>query len=158
MNDLLLNANNAEHDERGFTPLHFAQTVAEAKAWMAVGADPNVAAFDHGDTALHCAALSGNHELVDYLLSVSADPNARDDEGETPMFWALTGAGSAVLAAPVCRSLVRAGASLDARNVEGQSIRELCPELAGAIARLDFVDLYCGTPCAPGGRAKPGRL
>ena len=158
MNELPFTPEHAEHNERGYTPLHFATTVFEAMGWVAVGADPNVAAFDHGDTALHFAALAGNIELVDYLISIGSDPCARDDDGEPPMFWALTGAGSAELAAPACRLLLRAGASLDARNAAGASVRELCPELAGAIARLDFVDLYCATKRTLGARTKPGRL
>jgi hypothetical protein len=43
-----------------------------------------------GATALHYAALSGHRELVQLLVKLGADINARDDQfGATPAGWAI---------------------------------------------------------------------
>ena len=36
-------------------------------------------------TPLHLAALHGNTEVVDFLLKKEADPNAKDEYGQTPL-------------------------------------------------------------------------
>jgi ankyrin repeat protein len=43
-----------------------------------------------GSTALHFAAQSGAVECARTLLDAGADPNARDRDGNTPLFRALT--------------------------------------------------------------------
>jgi cytohesin len=44
--------------------------------------------MNEGRTALHEAAGRGNLELARLLLKAGADPQAKDDEGLTPMDWA----------------------------------------------------------------------
>jgi ankyrin repeat protein len=51
-----------------------------------------------GATPLHWAALKGHVEMVDYLLSVGADPNATNSAGETPIEVARRANRAAVVA------------------------------------------------------------
>lgn len=41
-----------------------------------------------GETPLHCAGLSGRHELMRSLLEMGADPSARNSQGQTPLHTA----------------------------------------------------------------------
>ena len=43
---------------------------------------------DQGWIPLHLAALGGDKEIVELLISKGADVNAKDDVGRTPLDWA----------------------------------------------------------------------
>ena len=70
--------------------------------------------FLHGETALHRAAYRGCDaaEIETLLQKTGADPNARDDLGDTPLHDAAAGAQDPA----VIRLLVRAGANINAKN------------------------------------------
>src|SRR5258708_20417654 len=53
------------------------------------GADVTLRDED-GDTALHCAVVSGNINVLRQLLAKGADPNAQNKLGGTPLMWAGT--------------------------------------------------------------------
>jgi ankyrin repeat protein len=57
---------------------------------LADGADVNakVDMFDRDRTSLHFAASGGYKEIVQLLISKSADVNAKDDEERTPLHYA----------------------------------------------------------------------
>ncbi len=74
-----------------WTPLHFAvrhNLIAETRALLEVGADPNVASnvtgpFESGWTALHLAATNERVELMKLLIAGGANPNLRTSRGDT---------------------------------------------------------------------------
>eukprot|EP00052_Salpingoeca_macrocollata_P017223 m.139699 g.139699 ORF g.139699 m.139699 type:complete len:1603 (-) comp20318_c0_seq7:84-4892(-) len=82
--------------------------VLQAGAWIDVR-DPT------GDTplSLMCKRKSGNATRAELLLSHGADPNAQNNNGETPLFLA-TAAGDL----PVMRVLVRFGADMEISDCE----------------------------------------
>lgn len=47
--------------------------------------------YSIGATPLHAAALLGNTEVVAFLLEKGANPRAKDDDGHTPMDYAILG-------------------------------------------------------------------
>lgn len=47
--------------------------------------------YSTGATPLHAAALLGNTEVVAFLLEKGANPRAKDDDGHTPMDYAILG-------------------------------------------------------------------
>ena len=51
---------------------------------LRAGANPNLPMLD-GNTALHCAALTGSSEMVKCLLKHGADPFQRNSEHQTPL-------------------------------------------------------------------------
>lgn len=70
--------------------LHFAAEegdLEEVKALVAMGYDINYFDEDLFRTPLHCAAISGNTDVVEFLLSAGANVNAHSEEhiGETPL-------------------------------------------------------------------------
>ncbi len=54
-----------------------------------------------GQTLLHDAAMAGEAELAAELIRVGADPDAREFEGHTPLYYASTGAVAASSLPPV---------------------------------------------------------
>lgn len=55
---------------------------------LSLGADVDVK-NDLGNTALHIAVAKGQHDVVKILLAYRANPNARNDQGQTPLFDAI---------------------------------------------------------------------
>ena len=59
-----------------------------AELLIANGADVNAKADSW--TPLHSAALTGHKEIVELLIAAKgADVNAKDDDGKTPLNWAI---------------------------------------------------------------------
>jgi ankyrin repeat protein len=100
----------------GFEPLIWAANLDErnrdtakelADALLTGGADVHVTLAD-GRTALHLAAQRQNRELAKVLLAFKADVNARDDQGLTPLDYALgrnrsQGGGGYTVTSPISR-------------------------------------------------------
>jgi len=100
---------------KGWTPLMDASAgINSSAAIVAVltanGAQVNARRYD-GKTALHLATESWNRTVVLMLLDAKADPNPRDAEGRTPLFYAPDGS--------VARMLVEAGADIGVRDKQG---------------------------------------
>ena len=68
-----------------------------------------------GRTLLHAAAAAGDLPMVELLLRLGADLNVSDDGGHTPLY-SVANQSRARGAPDVVRSLVRAGALVDARD------------------------------------------
>ena len=75
------------------------------------GADPNVTGKG-GSSALHLAAERGMPECLTMLIKVGAKIEARDDQGATPIWYALNQAGETDVASSSCfMQLLEAGAN-----------------------------------------------
>jgi len=66
----------------------------------------------YGRTLLQESAAAGNLPMTDFLLTLHADPNARDNNGHTPLYSVAN--ECAVGGGEVVRALVRAGADVNA--------------------------------------------
>jgi ankyrin repeat protein len=88
------------HDQRGNTCLHFAQLFRREKIHVMVEqliqAGGNVNATNNkGETPIHRILQSGmsaesNYTAISTLLRYHADPCIEDEDGELPLFWAIT--------------------------------------------------------------------
>jgi truncated hemoglobin YjbI len=67
----------------------------------------------YGRTLLQEAAAAGNLAMAEFLLSIGADPNARDNSGHTPLYSVANECGVAG-GGNVVRTLVRGGADVNA--------------------------------------------
>lgn len=67
-----------------------ASVLAEARAWLEAGGDPNQPGPD-GRTPLHLAAAQGHLGLAQLLLRHGATPHPKDEAGDTPMALAEAG-------------------------------------------------------------------
>ena len=79
--------------EAGKTPLAFAlqsQEVPDGMVKHLLQYDPDITiTSETGKTPLHFAMLRDNTEFIKVLIEKGADINARDQEGSTPLMWAL---------------------------------------------------------------------
>ena len=71
-------------------------------------------------TILHCAAKTGNIEVVSLLLKKEAKLEARDKHGETPLFTAIRHQNEQVV-----EHLITSGANLEARNDRQETVLHL---------------------------------
>lgn len=69
----------------------------------------------YGRTLLQEAAAAGNQPMTELLLSMGADPNARDKSGHTPLY-SLANECGVEGGGDVVRTLVRAGADVNAND------------------------------------------
>jgi ankyrin repeat protein len=69
-----------------------------------------------GTTALHWAVYHNDVGLIDHLLALGANPNAKNDYGSTPLSEAAV-VGNAV----VLKKLLKAGAKVESTNADGQT-------------------------------------
>lgn len=120
-------------DKRGYTVLMEAMCTTQfghnrtdaytnvpiAEALIGNGVNVNAAAND-GTTALHLA-VRGPEACVKALIKAKADPNARDNNGNTPLILACKWEGEKVV-----RMLLRAGADFNIKNNAGESAADLC--------------------------------
>jgi ankyrin repeat protein len=93
------------------------------KHLVKIGADANEQDFI-GYTPIFCAAESGNLEVVNTLLAAGANPNAKLGvvvaAGTTPLMIALSHHRGAI-GEEMAKSLIRAGADINARTNDGHS-------------------------------------
>ncbi|MEO8595321.1 MAG: ankyrin repeat domain-containing protein [Candidatus Solibacter sp.] len=119
----LVNADPAlanQHSGDGFTGLGFAAFFgheAVARALLAAGADPNLAAANAlGVSPLHSACASRSMGLVELLLANGADPNAVEGAGLTPLHTAAGGGNREIV-----DLLLKAGADRTRRANDGST-------------------------------------
>ena len=79
------------------------------------GADKEAKAEDDLGTALYRAVSKRHTAVIDLLLKQGASANARDDNYETPLFYALWDLD-------IVRTLCAAGADVQAMNRDGESV------------------------------------
>lgn len=92
------------------------KSAVDSVTWLLqAGVDANGADKERGWTALHYAAYDG-HTAVIALLLQRADPNVRDRDGATPLWWAA-GVGRHEHA----RLLLERGADANARHRDGST-------------------------------------
>ncbi len=68
----------------------------------------------HGTTLLHSASKTSNLELIRLLIQAGGDVSAQDEDGETPLHWAMSRKGSY----EVARLLIENGADLANNTVD----------------------------------------
>jgi truncated hemoglobin YjbI len=112
-------------------PLHAALRTATRDRFLStIERDPSSARLlgSRGQTLLHDAAMAGEAELAAALIRVGADPDAKEPEGHTPLYYASTGA--------VARVLLAAGASVNVTSgpTKGTSLHQAARRGYAAVA------------------------
>ena len=75
------------------------------------------ALYDDNNTALHWAAMGGQHEIVQELIRLGTNVNVLNDDQEPPLFWATTNGNRKVM-----DLLLESGASVDVTDVRGKQL------------------------------------
>jgi hypothetical protein len=104
-------------------------------------ADPSLA-DQQGGTALHCAAISRHAPLVTVLLEGGADVNARANNGQTPLMWAVRGADAMIV-----RHLLSVGKAAP-DIADGQNLTALA--IAMIEGQREIVDILLAHGANPG--------
>jgi ankyrin repeat protein len=112
-------------DSWGNTPLASMSNGEVAKMLIDYGADTGVINKD-GKTLLHCVAQHGTVEIIEFFISNGLDVNAKDNEGQTPLFLAVEENSDV----EVIKFLISKGADANAKNDNDFSILHMvaCPD------------------------------
>ena len=107
-------------DERGMTPLHYAQLNQQnlelLTLFLEAGADANARGVI-GTPLFYAAAYNKNPEAITLLIEAGADVNAKNENGGTPLHAAAGwNSNPEVIAA-----LIQAGADVNAKRKEGET-------------------------------------
>ncbi len=111
---IALGADIEARDSFGATPLNGAYSTETVIALLEARAEPNTREESRGFTPLHYAALWGNTEAIEALVTAGAAIEARDSIGETPLHKAAQ--SESANAADAVNELVDAGADIHARR------------------------------------------
>lgn len=98
------------------------------------GADPNIGG-QHGMTSLHvvCACNTEPTMMVCMLLVAKADPNQTDDDGNTPLHYAMSGIAPSIdppEPSAVAKLLIGAKADPEVSNAAGRTANSFLAQLA----------------------------
>lgn len=119
-------------------PLWFACSVSTGPALLtliqATGLETPL--NEQGDTALIVAASQNNPEALADILSLGADPDARDAKGNTPMHLLCEGHKDARRVTQSCFVLTNAGAKLSSLNSQGQTPLDVALLSGSAMGKL----------------------
>jgi ankyrin repeat protein len=63
--------------------------IEAVKQFIAAGADVNAKSSRNGSTPLHQAAIGDHKEIAELLIAEGTDVNAKDDDGFTPLDYAV---------------------------------------------------------------------
>ena len=85
------------------------------RAALKAGADVNARDAEHDEAAIVLAAKFGDAEIIQTLIDVGAEIDARDDTGRTALFFAQVGSD-------VFSRLLAAGADVKATDRDGNTI------------------------------------
>jgi len=109
-----------------------------AKFLLQMGSDPNRPTLQ-GVTPLHLAAELGDPDLCDILVRHGAVVDARDDQGETPLFYALRGQHEEVVKLLV----LDFKSDLGCRNDDFESLVDFCESVGhrGMVTLLEELAL-----------------
>lgn len=119
--------------------------------YLALGADVNM----YSDIArpLHAAALTGNTNIVKELLARGAQVNAKDNMGNTPLFYAVQNVyNNKEMAEQKIQLLIASGADVNVKNTQGASplhqarTADIAQLLVDAGANLNAKDAQGNTP------------
>jgi uncharacterized protein len=100
---------------RGFLDAIHMRNKDGIRHFLEVGANIDAREEEHEQAAIILAVKFGDAEIVELLIDKGAKVDARDDEGRTALFYAEVGS-------KVFASLVAAGADINAKDYEGNSI------------------------------------
>eukprot|EP00933_Yihiella_yeosuensis_P076214 TRINITY_DN85898_c0_g1_i1.p1 TRINITY_DN85898_c0_g1~~TRINITY_DN85898_c0_g1_i1.p1 ORF type:complete len:254 (+),score=56.45 TRINITY_DN85898_c0_g1_i1:128-889(+) len=102
---------------------------------LEAGADPSVGYGRRNNCALHVAARTGHSQILGMLLTWEKAPtppvNARNDDGETPLFGAVIEGNVGAT-----QQLYDARADINARSADGKTVLSI----AKSLEREDFVN------------------
>lgn len=103
-----------------------------------VGAGADINDFTDNQTPLHAAANVGpfpkrSFAVTDFLLKKGANPNLKNNQGETPIFTAVE-----TIADKTVKRLITEGADINSKNNEGDPLLHSC-----ILAYYDFLGEDC---------------
>lgn len=100
-------------DEPGYALFEYCRrgNLAEVKAELAAGVNPNTYYAYDGTTSLLAAARGGHAEVVTELVAARADMEVRTEDGSDALLHAASGGSAEVIAA-----LIKAGAKVETTN------------------------------------------
>jgi len=143
-----VNLNNTRMNEIGATPFLLAALTADAELMTtlaALGANPSLTNVENSTALMMAAGLATRSpgedagterevlDAVQVALSLGADVNAVDNNGETALHAAISGRG----AESIVRFLVENGADLQTKNKQGRTPLEVA--IASRRERTDIV-------------------
>jgi len=120
------------------------KNISAIKKQLTQGEDINQQATKSGYTGLHIATNKGDKKMIKFLLENKADPNIKDNKGQTVIFLLLK---TFYDKGEILQLLIDAGADINLKNADANTLWEYILENEHTKKQIEILEILAENNC-----------